>query len=301
MPPTKPGPIGFRISPIASRGIDWPKLDATWARAGQLSVFDAGWMSDHLSDASRERGGGAFESLTTAAALAHRVPGKWIGIAVLSNTFRHPAVLAKAATVLDNATAGRFILGLGAGWHVGEHGAFGVPLPPMPERYDQFESAIKVLHALFSEDARTEPGVSLEDAFYPLHDATLEPGPVRPEGPALWLGGQKRRGIGLAVRYAEGWPMPGNQANNVAYFTTKRDEIRRALDAAGRDPSSFTFAGQVNVELSAGGLREARGIAQDFARAGADHVIIGVPGTSGPDGLVAMAREVAQPLREILN
>ena len=46
--------------------------------------------------------------------LAHRVPGKWIGIAVLANTFRHPAVVAKAATVLDNATEGRFILGLGA-------------------------------------------------------------------------------------------------------------------------------------------------------------------------------------------
>ena len=63
LPPrrTRPGLIGFRISAIASQGIDWPKLDATWALAGDLEVFDAGWMSDHLTDASRERGGGAFE------------------------------------------------------------------------------------------------------------------------------------------------------------------------------------------------------------------------------------------------
>ena len=123
------GLLGFRTSPIASQGLDWPTLDAVWARAGELDVYSAGWMSDHLSDASAERGGGAFESLTTAAALAHRVPGKWIGIAVLANTFRHPAVVAKAATVLDNATGGQFALGLGTGWHEGEHETFGIPLP----------------------------------------------------------------------------------------------------------------------------------------------------------------------------
>ena len=79
------------------------------------------------------------------AALVHRVPGKWVGHAVLSATFRHPAVLAKAATVLDHATGGRFIVGLGAGWHEGEHGPFGIPMPPMPERFDRFESAVHVL------------------------------------------------------------------------------------------------------------------------------------------------------------
>jgi alkanesulfonate monooxygenase SsuD/methylene tetrahydromethanopterin reductase-like flavin-dependent oxidoreductase (luciferase family) len=295
---TRPGLIGFRISPIASQGIDWPKLDATWALGGELDVFDAGWMSDHLTDASRERGGGAFESLTTAAALAHRVPGKWIGIAVLANTFRHPAVVAKAATVLDNATGGRFILGLGAGWHEGEHEEFGIPLPPMRERFDRFESAVRSLSALFSEAARTAPGVSLEDPFYPLQAATLEPAPMRANGPAIWLGGQRRRGIALAVRYAEGWPMPGAEANNVEYFRTKRDEIRRGLEAAGRDPAGFTFAGQLNVALGSDDLRSARATAFEFLEAGADHLIMGVPGRHGPDGLGTMAREVAEPVRD---
>src|SRR5919112_5309400 len=147
---TRPGLLGIRTAPIASQGLDWQTLDAIWAAAGQLDVFSAGWMSDHLTDASRDRGGGAFESLTTAAALAHRVPGKWIGIAVLANTFRHPSLVAKSATVLDNVTGGRFILGLGAGWHVGEHDAYAIPLPPMRERFDRFESALRVISALFS-------------------------------------------------------------------------------------------------------------------------------------------------------
>ena len=296
--PTRPGLVGFRISATESAGLSWSRIDEAWSLAGELPVLSAGWMSDHLSDASRERNGPAFESLTMAAALAHHVPGRWIGIAVLANTFRHPAVLAKSATVLDNVTGGRFILGLGAGWHEGEHDAFGIPLPPMRERYDRFESALRVLTALFSDAAREAPGVSLDDPFHPLRDATNEPGTVRPGGPPIWLGGQKRRGIALAARYAEGWPMPGNRPGDVAYFARKRDEIRRALEAAGRDPDAFSFAAQLSAGPTAATRRAALETCRAFVRAGAGHVIIGVPASAAPDGLSDMAREVAEPLLE---
>lgn len=294
--PTRPGLAGFRISASESTGLEWSRIDETWSQAGELPVLSAGWMSDHLSDASRERNGPAFESLTMAAALAHRIPGRWVGIAVLSNTFRHPAVLAKSATVLDHVTGGRFILGLGAGWHEGEHDAFGVPLPPLRERFDRLESALRVLSALFSNEARQAPGVSLADPVFPLRGATNEPGPRRPGGPPIWLGGQGPRGIALATRFAVGWPMPGNQPGDVAFFARMRDEISRALEAVGRDPAAFTFAAQ----LSCGATRETRRAALDtsraFVRAGANHVILGLPAGSAPDGLRALAEEVAEPL-----
>lgn len=293
-----PGLLGFRISAVASAGLDWRRLDDTWALAGSLPVFSAGWLSDHLSDAARDRNGPAVESLTTIAALAHRVPGKWAGIVVLANTFRHPAVLAKSATVLDNATGGRFVLGLGAGWHAGEHDAFGIPLPPMRERYDRFESALQVLTALFSDQARQPPGVSLDDPFYPLKSATNEPGTVRPGGPPIWLGGQRRRGIALLARYAEGWPLPGNRAGDVAYFAEKHDEISRALEAAGRDPAAFTFAAQLAGGSSPAARRETLATGRAFVAAGANHLILGVPAREAPDGLLAIAREVAEPLAE---
>jgi hypothetical protein len=92
--------------------------------------------------------------------------------------------------------------------------------------------------------------------------------------------------------------MPGNEAGNVELFVTKRDEIRRALEAGGRDPDDFTFAAQVTVSSEAASLRRGREAALEFRRVGADHVIIGVRGRDGPDGLAAMAREVAVPLRE---
>ena len=295
---TRPGLLGFRTAPIASQGLDWPTLDAIWAEAGTFDVFSAGWMSDHLTDASVERGGGAFESLTTAAALAHRVPGKWIGIAVLANTFRHPAIVAKAATVIDNATGGRFILGLGAGWHEGEHNSFGIPLPPMQERFARYESAVATLAALFSEAGRSAPGVTRDDPWYPLREATLEPAPIRLGGPALWLGGQRRRGIALAARYAEGWIMPGNRAGDVDYFVDRREALLRALDETERDRASFAFAGQVNVPSSSDGRRLAREQATALLRAGADHVTLGIVARDGPDALLAMAREVAEAIRE---
>ncbi|MGI8928150.1 MAG: LLM class flavin-dependent oxidoreductase [Candidatus Limnocylindrales bacterium] len=295
---TSLGPIGFRISATGSGGLDWPRLDATWALAGEQDVFSAGWLSDHLSDAGRERGGAAFEAFTTAAALAHRVPGKWIGLAVAASTFRHPSVLAKQATMLDIITGGRFILGLGAGWHVGEHEAFGIALPPPRERFDRFESALGVVTALFSEAARQPPGVTMDDPIYSLDRATNEPAPITPVGPPIWLGGQRRRGIDLIGRYASGWPLPGNRAGDVAYFTEKRDLIRRALESAGRDPREFTFAAQADCGADIITRRAALGVARQMRRAGADHVILGIPGAAAPDTLLAMAREVAEPLKE---
>lgn len=294
----RPGPVGFRIAATGNTGIDWPTLDATWRLAGELDAFDAGWLSDHLSDAGRPRGGPAFEAFTTAAALAHRVPGRWIGIAVVSATFRHPAVVAKAATVLDNATGGRFILGMGAGWHAGEHDAYGIDLPPLPERFDRFESAVRAVRALFSDAAATEEGVTLDDPIHPLRGATNLPPPVRAGGPQLWLGGQKRRGIAMAARWADGWPMPGNRPGDLDYFVSRRDALRAALVEAGRDPDAFSFAAQVLCDVDAAGLRAARASAIAFRKAGATHVILGIRAADAPDGLRAIAREVADAIRD---
>jgi alkanesulfonate monooxygenase SsuD/methylene tetrahydromethanopterin reductase-like flavin-dependent oxidoreductase (luciferase family) len=289
---------GFRVSPIYAEGLEWPKLAASWALAGETGLFDAGWISDHLTDAGRARGGPAMESMTVLSALASRVPGMWVGVAVASNTFRHPAVLAKSAAVLDNVTGGRFVMGLGAGWHEGEHEQFGITLPPMAERFARFESAVEVLASLFSDAARQPPGVTRPDPYYPLSGATLEPPPMRPGGPPIWLGVGKPRGIALAARFADGWPMPGTRLGDVAYFSQMRTEISRALEAAGRDPGNFTFAAQLTCGSSDAELNEARGVAEAFVRAGANHLMLSVPAPLGPNGMARMAAGVAAPLRD---
>jgi alkanesulfonate monooxygenase SsuD/methylene tetrahydromethanopterin reductase-like flavin-dependent oxidoreductase (luciferase family) len=224
---------------------------------------------------------------------------------MLSNTFRHPAVLAKAATVLDHATGGRFIVGLGAGWHEGEHLPFGIPLPPMPERFDRFESAVHVLRALWSEAAIAPPGVTRPDPFYPLAEATNEPPPLTPGGPRLWLGGQKRRGIALAAAVADGWAAPTVVAlgvpSDLGYFSERREAILAALDAVGRDPSTFEITAQVPTGTTLEDRRWAVGQGREAAERGATHIILGMPPALGPVGVDAVAREVAVPLREALG
>ena len=287
--------IGFKTTPI---DVTWEVLDSIWDAAGELDVFSAGWMADHLTDATRDRGGQSWEAFTLMAALAHHVPGKWLGHAVLANTFRHPSVVAKQATVMDNVTGGRFIVGLGAGWHEGEHEAFGIPLPPIRERIDRLESAVAVLRALFSEDARREPGVTLEDPFYSLHGAVNDPPPRSSNGPPIWLGGQKRRGIALAARSGNGWLMPGNRAGELGYLAEKRDAMLHALEAVGRDPAGFTFAAQVRCGETPADRRAALDAARAFVELGAQHVILGMTPSLGPEHLRLIAREVAEPLVE---
>jgi alkanesulfonate monooxygenase SsuD/methylene tetrahydromethanopterin reductase-like flavin-dependent oxidoreductase (luciferase family) len=302
MTPTRRVSIGIKTSPQA---VDWPTLDGAWARIGEYDVFDSAWMNDHLSDVATERHGASLEALTAMAALVHRVPGKWVGHAVLSATFRHPAVLAKAATVMDHATGGRFIVGLGAGWHEGEHIPFGIPMPPMPERFDRFESAIHVIRALWSEAASAPPGVTRADPFFPLTEATNEPPPLTPGGPPLWLGGQKRRGIALAAAVADGWALPTIVApgvpSDLRYFSEKRDAILAALDAIGRDPSTFEISAQIPTGNTAEDRRGALEQAREAVELGATHVILGMPPALGAVGVDRVAVEVAEPLREALG
>ena len=294
--------IGIKTSPQA---VDWATLDAAWARIGEHDVFDSVWMNDHLTDVAQEQHGPSLESLTLMATLVHRVPGKWLGHAVLSNTFRHPAVLAKAATVLDHATGGRFIVGLGAGWHEGEHRPFGIPMPDMPERFDRFESAVHVLRALWSASAAAPPGVTRPDPFYPLSGATNEPPPRTPGGPPLYLGGQKPRGIALAATVADGWLLPsivspGTPAD-LDYFSGRRDAILAALDAAGRDPTGFDIVAQVGAGRNRSDRAWALDQARDAIRRGATSVILGMPPDLGAAGVDAIAREVATPLKEVIG
>ena len=287
--------LSLKTSP---QGVDWTTLDAIWALAGELGGFHAIWMNDHLTDMADDRSGPSMESVTLAATLAHHVPGTWIGHSVLSNTFRHPAILAKAAVVLDQATRGRFILGLGAGWPEFEHRAFGIPLPPLRERIDRLESAVATLRALFSPAAASPPGVTRDDPFYPLHEATLEPGPVRPGGPPLYLGGQGPRGLALAARAADGWLLPGINESDAGYLREKRDALARLLEQEARDPDAFAFAGQVHVRDDP---RAAVAAGRAMVDAGATELMLGMRAARGPDELRRIVREVVTPLRDALG
>ncbi len=292
--------IGFKTSP---QDVDWATLDATWRRAGEWSSdggrgFDSGWLNDHLTNMNAEVPGASLEALTLLATLAHHVPGVIVGHGVLSNTFRQPVVLAKAAVVLDHATAGHFVLGLGAGWFEAEHEPFGLDLPPIGQRIDRLVSAVETLLALWSTAAAAPPGVTRDDPFYPLRDAVNAPPPRTPGGPPIYLGGQGPRGIRLAARTAAGWLQPGNQAGDIAYLIAKRDALHAALEAEGRDPAGFDIVGQVVTGTTGASRRAAVEAATGMVAAGATHIILGMPPSLGPAGLDDVVADCLVPLRD---
>ncbi len=292
--------IGFKTSP---QDVDWATLDATWRRAGELAedearAFDSGWMNDHLTNMDAAAPGPSLEAVTLLATLVHHVPGVMVGHAVLSNTFRHPVLLAKAAAVLDHATDGHFVLGLGAGWFEGEHEPFGIDLPPIGPRIDRLVSAVATLRALWSEAAATSPGVSRDDPYYALTGAVAAPLPRTPGGPPIYLGGQGPRGIRLAAESGDGWLLPGTHAGNIPYFAEKRDALLTALEIAGRDPSTFDVVGQVSTGATTASRREAVEAAGGLLDAGATHIVLGMPAELGPKGLDVLVDDCLRPLRD---
>lgn len=279
--------IGFKT---AQHNVEWRTLLATWLLADEMAVFDSGWLFDHFVPLGDTRGT-SHEGWTLAAALAAHTKRLQLGHLVLGNTYRHPALLARMATTLDHVAGGRFILGLGAGWHAEEHEMHGWRLPPPGERVAMLESAVRVIRALWSQP----DGASVDAPPYSLVGARGNPPPFTPGGPPLWLGTQGPRGLMIAARYADGW----NQSGSPDTFAQKRDTLLRHCESIGRDPAEIEISAQAFLrDGDYGALVET---ATTYARAGVDHLVLIMPAGSGPDGLRRLVERAAQPLRDRLG
>ena len=143
------------------------------------------------------------------------------------------------------------------------------------------------------------------DPFYPLAGATNEPGTLTRGGPPIWLGGQRRRGIDLAARNAQGWItpflLPGGRTDRLAYFVELRGRLLARMAEIGRDPAGFEFAIQVPTGAGGESRRDGLRLALDAATAGATHIVLSMPAEVGAGGIGAVARELAMPLREALG
>jgi alkanesulfonate monooxygenase SsuD/methylene tetrahydromethanopterin reductase-like flavin-dependent oxidoreductase (luciferase family) len=275
--------IGFKTS---QTDVDWPTLLATWELADEMPVFDSGWIFDHF--VALGEGGGSHEAFVTLAALAARTKRLQLGHLVLGNTYRHPALTAKSGATMDHISEGRFVLGLGAGWHEEEHAMYGMTLPPIGERITMLESATRLIKTLWESPS----GVTLDAPPYSFHDAVCNPPPFTPGGPAIWLGSQGLvRGLRITAELADGW----NQTGDPRSFPEKRDALLRHCEAVGRDPAEIEISAQAFVRDRYDATLE---VAAYYLREGAHHVILVMRADQGPEGLKRLAHEVAEPLRE---
>jgi alkanesulfonate monooxygenase SsuD/methylene tetrahydromethanopterin reductase-like flavin-dependent oxidoreductase (luciferase family) len=122
-----------------------------------------------------------------------------LGVLVSGNTYRNPALMAKMAATIDEISGGRCILGIGAGWNVREHEAYGWEFPSMKERQDRLEEACELIHKLFT----AEKFVDFEGRYYTLKQAPFAPKGVKRKIPVMVGGTGPKRTLRTLAMYGD--------------------------------------------------------------------------------------------------
>jgi alkanesulfonate monooxygenase SsuD/methylene tetrahydromethanopterin reductase-like flavin-dependent oxidoreductase (luciferase family) len=186
--------------------------------------FDSAWMVDHLQFGDID----VLEGFTALSYLAALHPQLKFGHAVLCQSFRNPALLAKMGATLQFMSSGRFILGIGAGWHEEEYRAYGYDFPPAGVRVEQLEEVIQIIRAMWTQEKAT-----FEGQYYRVNEARCEP---RPDPiPTLMVGAFKPRMLRLAARYADWWNV---SSSSTARYRPMVEAFEQACIEVGRDPST---------------------------------------------------------------
>ena len=209
----------------------WDAFSAIAREAEQLG-YDSVWVSDHfISPSGRPYGLEAWTVLSALASATHKIR---LGTYVLCNQFRHPSLLAKMASTLDNISKGRLELGVGAGWLKDEHTTFGFCWNTHSARIERLKEAIKIMKKLW-----TENNVSFDGKYFHLKDATLEPKPFQKPHPSLWIGGNSEAIREVVAEMSDGWipvlPTPEQLATDVV-------SIKEKMKHFGRDPQKLKVA-----------------------------------------------------------
>lgn len=192
----------MKLSVILDPGRTWPDM-AVLARDVDASGWHAVYTCDHFmpyTESGAPDDGPVLECWTTLTALAAETRHVRLGSLVMSITYRHPAVMANMAATLDVVSGGRVILGVGAGWQVNEHAAYGLDLPRPRERLAALDEACAVITGLLRERRTTVAGT-----HYTLADAPCDPKPLQDRLPLLVGSGGETYGLRVVAKHADIW------------------------------------------------------------------------------------------------
>jgi alkanesulfonate monooxygenase SsuD/methylene tetrahydromethanopterin reductase-like flavin-dependent oxidoreductase (luciferase family) len=193
--------------------------------------FDSAWMVDHLQFGDID----VLEGFTALTYLSALHPTLKFGNSVLCQSFRNPALLAKMAATLQFMSGGRFILGLGAGWHEEEYQSYGYEFPSGSVRVEQLEEAIQIVQKLWHEETATFTG-----QYYRVIEARCEPRPF--PVPPIMVGAFSPKMLRLTAKYADWWNV---SSTSLAGYRPMVERLEQYCLELGRDPSTIrkTWAG----------------------------------------------------------
>lgn len=216
----------------------WPNSERSWvdvrevAHAVEDMGWDGLWYADHYMPNTADGAtapGDFHECFSVLAALAAVTTRMRLGSLVAPTTMNHPAILANRAATIDRISGGRFVLGIGAGWQVNEHAAFGVDLMAPKDRVDRFAEAIEIIASMLSADRTNFAG-----KHFTITDAPCEPKPVQSPLPIL-VGTGSPRMLRLTARFAHEWNTWGTPEGAAPVV----ERLAGACEKEGRDPATI--------------------------------------------------------------
>jgi alkanesulfonate monooxygenase SsuD/methylene tetrahydromethanopterin reductase-like flavin-dependent oxidoreductase (luciferase family) len=234
-------------------------------RAAEDAGWHGVWLADHYmpdtGDTTPARGD-TYECWALLPALAAVTARIRIGTLVSPTSVHHPALLAKRASTIDRLSGGRMVLGLGAGWQINEHHAYGIDLEPPGKRVSRFEEAIQIVRSMLIQESTTFHGTC-----YDITDAPCDPKPVQSPLPLL-VGTRSPRMLKITARYASEWNTWGTPEQAAG----RRAALIGACDAVDRDPATMWTSVNALVDLNGSAPPPGRAVLFGSAQQLLDHL-----------------------------
>lgn len=272
------------------------------AKRADDAGFASFWVMDHffqlpgLGPAETDMLEG-YAALSFAAARTSRIK---LGTMVTGVTYRHPGLLVKTATTLDVLSGGRAYLGIGAAWFEREHLGLGVPFPPIKERFERLEDALRIAKQMWSDDNGPFAGTHER-----LAETICVPPPVSKPHPPILIGGRgEKKTMRLVAKYGDAVNIVGAQMDDAGV-----DFVRHLLDVirghCGREGTDYdriekTVLLTLMMRDEASGRwitpDAARGLLRKFRAAGIEQAIFNMPDVDRPETLERVAQEIIAPV-----
>jgi alkanesulfonate monooxygenase SsuD/methylene tetrahydromethanopterin reductase-like flavin-dependent oxidoreductase (luciferase family) len=224
--------MGFQVW---GQFVGWNALMRAGREVERLG-FDGLWANDHFYPIAGDGGqlitgqeGPVIEAWMTLAGWAAVTSRVRLGCLVSGAGYRNGGLLVKMATALDHMSAGRAVLGIGAGWHEREHRAFGFGYPPLGGRLDRLEEMAELVRGLLDGETMTMDG-----HWVASEAATNDPPPVQRRLPLLLGGSGERRTLPVVARFADEW----NGEGDPDAYARKNALLDELCAAAGREPTT---------------------------------------------------------------
>ena len=249
---------------------------ARQARRAETLGFDSVWVMDHVFIQRQAGRVVAHDPLITLAAVAMATERITLGSLVLSHAFRNVGQLAREASALADVAGGRFVLGLGTGWHEPEFAALGLPYD---HRVGRLEEALPSLQTLLRGDR-----ASVDGRWARLDGASIA---VSSPPPKVWIAAEQPRMLALAAR-TDGWTHAYWSGDDPSRFRDAMGGLDDALKQAGRSRRDVETSAAIacvldgsppgdgfrEPEIAHGSAAQLAGVVRTFGEAGADHVIL---------------------------